>query len=185
MRHSMQHPVGGDSLADILERVLDKGIVVAGDVSVSLVGIELLSIKLRLLITTVDKAMELGINWWETDPMLSSKANKLEDENQRLKGRLAILEKRITMLNAVQDHSAQHYASPPSVPTPSVATEHAPLAHSDLHNTGMAHASTPTHHVQQTNIPHDEVAHPNMPHSDHQYSAPFPYDNTAFEKKEY
>lgn len=190
MRHSMQHPVGGDSLADILERVLDKGIVVAGDVSVSLVGIELLSIKLRLLITTVDKAMELGINWWETDPMLSSKANKLEDENQRLKGRLAILEKRITMLNAVQDHSAQHYASPPSVPTPSVATpsvatEHAPLAHSDLHNTGMAHPSTPNHHVQQTNIPHDEVAHPNMPHSDHQYSAPFPYDNTAFEKKEY
>lgn len=99
MNQSMHHTVGGDGLADILERVLDKGIVVAGDVTVSLVGIELLSIKLRLLITTVDKAMELGINWWETDPMLTSKSNTLEEENQRLRGRLAILEKRIAMLN--------------------------------------------------------------------------------------
>ncbi|MEM7621370.1 MAG: gas vesicle protein [Pseudomonadota bacterium] len=100
MSQHINHPVGGDSLADILERVLDKGIVVAGDITVSLVGIELLSIKLRLLVTTVDKAKELGINWWEADPMLSSKASNLEDENQRLRGRLAILEKRIAMQNA-------------------------------------------------------------------------------------
>ena len=87
----MEHSVRADGLADILERVLDKGIVVAGDVSVSLVGIELLTIKLRLLITTVDKAMELGINWWESDPMLTGKALNLEDENRKLRGRLAIL----------------------------------------------------------------------------------------------
>jgi hypothetical protein len=91
----MQHSIRSDGLADILERVLDKGIVIAGDISVSLVGIELLTIRLRLLITTVDKAKEIGINWWESDPMLSTKATGLEDENRRLRGRLAILEKRM------------------------------------------------------------------------------------------
>lgn len=91
----MNHPTGGEGLADILERVLDKGIVVAGDISISLVGIELLNIKLRLLVTTVDKAKELGINWWESDPMLSSRNRSVEDENRRLRGRIAILEKRI------------------------------------------------------------------------------------------
>lgn len=94
MSNQVQHHTGGDGLADILERILDKGVVVAGDISVSLVGIELLNIKLRLLITTVDKAMELGINWWEGDPMLSAKSRGLEDENRKLKGRLLILERR-------------------------------------------------------------------------------------------
>ncbi|CAL75172.1 Gas vesicle synthesis protein GvpS (GvpA-related) [Bradyrhizobium sp. ORS 278] len=91
----MQHSIRSDGLADILERVLDKGIVIAGDISVSLVGIELLTIRLRLLVTTVDKAKEIGINWWESDPMLSGKTSGLEDENRRLRGRLAILEKRM------------------------------------------------------------------------------------------
>lgn len=91
----INHPTGGEGLADILERVLDKGIVVAGDISISLVGIELLNIKLRLLVTTVDKAKELGINWWETDPMLSNRSRTLEDENRRLRGRITLLEKRI------------------------------------------------------------------------------------------
>jgi hypothetical protein len=57
-------------LADILERVLDKGIVIAGDVQINLLDIELLTIKLRLLIASVDRAREMGINWWETDPSL-------------------------------------------------------------------------------------------------------------------
>jgi hypothetical protein len=91
----MNTSIRADGLADILERVLDKGIVIAGDVSVSLVGIELLTIRLRLLITTVDKAKEIGINWWEADPMLSTKAASLGEENRRLRGRLAILEKRL------------------------------------------------------------------------------------------
>lgn len=61
------------SLADLLERILDKGIVIAGDISISLVDIELLTIKLRLLITSVDKAREIGVNWWESDPWLSGR----------------------------------------------------------------------------------------------------------------
>ena len=68
----MEHALQTTNLADILERVLDKGIVIAGDITISLVEIDLLNIKLRLLIASVDKAKELGINWWETDPKLSS-----------------------------------------------------------------------------------------------------------------
>ena len=67
----MEHSLQTTNLADILERVLDKGIVIAGDITISLVEIDLLNIKLRLLIASVDKAKELGINWWETDPKLS------------------------------------------------------------------------------------------------------------------
>jgi hypothetical protein len=59
-------------LADVLERVLDKGIVIAGDISINLLDIELLQIKIRLLVASVDKAREMGIDWWEHDPMLSS-----------------------------------------------------------------------------------------------------------------
>src|SRR5205085_7114269 len=64
------------SLADILERVLDKGIVIAGDIQINLLDIELLTIKLRLLVASVDRAREMGIDWWESDPMLSSAARK-------------------------------------------------------------------------------------------------------------
>ncbi|HET9077959.1 MAG TPA: gas vesicle protein [Acidimicrobiales bacterium] len=64
----------GSSLADLLERILDKGIVIAGDISISLVDVELLTIKLRLLVASVDKAKEMGVTWWETDPWLSGRA---------------------------------------------------------------------------------------------------------------
>ncbi|HEX6681667.1 MAG TPA: gas vesicle protein [Candidatus Limnocylindrales bacterium] len=60
----------GDSLADILERVLDKGIVIAGDVTVSVLDVELLTLKVRLLIASVDTARELGIDWWTRDRFL-------------------------------------------------------------------------------------------------------------------
>ena len=62
------------NLADILERVLDKGVVIAGDIQINLLDIELLTIKLRLLVASVDKAKEMGIDWWEHDPSLSSRA---------------------------------------------------------------------------------------------------------------
>jgi Gas vesicle protein len=62
------------NLADILERVLDKGIVIAGDIQINLLDIELLTIKLRLLVASVDKAREMGIDWWEHDPALTSGA---------------------------------------------------------------------------------------------------------------
>jgi Gas vesicle protein len=57
-------------LADVLERVLDKGIVVAGDIQINLLDIELLTVRIRLLIASADKAREMGINWWEGDPFL-------------------------------------------------------------------------------------------------------------------
>jgi Gas vesicle protein len=58
-------------LTDVLERVLDKGIVVAGDIQINLLDIELLTVKIRLLIASADKAREMGIDWWEGDPFLS------------------------------------------------------------------------------------------------------------------
>ena len=69
---------GPANLADILERVLDKGIVIAGDIQVNLLDIELLTIKLRLLVCSVDRAQEMGINWWQTDSRLSGDAERLE-----------------------------------------------------------------------------------------------------------
>ncbi|WP_367825261.1 gas vesicle protein [Streptomyces sp. LMG1-1-1.1] len=81
------------SLADILERVLDKGIVIAGDIRINLLDIELLTIKLRILIASVDKAKEMGIDWWEHDPSLSSRhsGDPLAVENRRLRAELDAL----------------------------------------------------------------------------------------------
>lgn len=86
---------GPSSLADILERVLDKGIVIAGDIQINLLEIELLTIKLRLLIASVDRAREMGINWWESDASLSSDAKQLEEENQALRERLERVEQEV------------------------------------------------------------------------------------------
>src|SRR5918996_3246526 len=89
------------NLADILERVLDKGIVIAGDIQINLLDIELLTIKLRLLIASVDRAREMGINWWETDPSLQAierddeDREELEKENRELRERLERLEERM------------------------------------------------------------------------------------------
>jgi hypothetical protein len=83
---------GPSSLADILDRVLDKGIVIAGDIQINLLDIELLTIKLRLLVASVDRAREMGINWWESDASLSSNARQLEQENRSLRERLERLE---------------------------------------------------------------------------------------------
>ena len=88
----MEHSVQGASLADILDRILDKGVVIAGDVTISLVGVELLNIRLRLLIASVDKAIEMGINWWETDPYLSSQAKVTTEQNRLLQERLDRIE---------------------------------------------------------------------------------------------
>lgn len=84
----------GANLADILERVLDKGVVIAGDIRINLLDIELLTVKLRLIVASVDKAKEMGIDWWETDPALSSRARRdeLARENAELRERLSALE---------------------------------------------------------------------------------------------
>ena len=85
-------------LADVLELVLDKGVVIAGDIKVNLLEIELLTIKLRLLIASVDKAREMGINWWESDPSLSSGPGQVEPagaSTAELAPRVATLERRL------------------------------------------------------------------------------------------
>ena len=99
------------NLADILERVLDKGIVIAGDIQINLLDIELLTIKLRLLIASVDRAREMGINWWESDASLQSVDNgdevgaggqqgQLERENRELRERVDRLERLIAAAGA-------------------------------------------------------------------------------------
>lgn len=82
------------NLADILERVLDKGIVIAGDIKIDLLDIELLTIRLRLFVSSVETAKKAGIDWWETDPALSSRAahNALAEENKQLRKRLESLD---------------------------------------------------------------------------------------------
>ena len=91
---------GPANLADILERVLDKGIVIAGDIQVNLLDIELLTIKIRLLVASVDRAKEMGINWWESDPSLTTGAqspDQLAQENQDLRERLERLERALEL----------------------------------------------------------------------------------------
>ncbi|GAA1909298.1 gas vesicle protein [Streptomyces sodiiphilus] len=82
------------NLADILERVLDKGIVIAGDIKVDLLDIELLTVRIRLFISSVETARKAGIDWWEAEPALSSRAadNALAEENRQLRERLTALE---------------------------------------------------------------------------------------------
>ena len=80
------------TLADVLERVLDKGLVIAGDIRVNLLDIELLTIKIRLLIASVDKAEEMGIDWWRHDPMLTVKERGLAEENDERRRRVEELE---------------------------------------------------------------------------------------------
>lgn len=75
------------NLGDILERVLDTGIVIAGDIRVNLLDIELLTIKLRLVIASVDTARQLGIDWWQSDPWLSSKGRENERDRELADGR--------------------------------------------------------------------------------------------------
>ncbi len=91
----------GSTLADILERVLDKGIVIAGDISVSVGSTELLTIRIRLLISSVDKAKEIGINWWESDPYLSSQAVSLTESNQQLLEQVKTLQEEVRSLKAI------------------------------------------------------------------------------------
>jgi chromosome segregation ATPase len=90
------------NLADLLERVLDKGIVIAGDVRLYLGGIELLTLKIRLLIASVDKAQEIGINWWESDPALSSQNRELRQQRDELLRRLENIEANVPGLEVEQ-----------------------------------------------------------------------------------
>ncbi|UOQ92427.1 gas vesicle protein [Halobacillus shinanisalinarum] len=93
---AVEQPMQSSTIVDVLEKVLDKGVVIAGDIRVGIADVELLTIKIRLIVASVDKAKEIGMDWWETDPYLSSKATEnnqaLEEENKKLKERLDALE---------------------------------------------------------------------------------------------
>ena len=110
----LARPISGPTqpanLADLLERVLDKGIVIAGDISLSLGTVEVLTLKIRLLIASIDKAQEIGINWWQSDPSLSSRAKELEEERDELKGRLERLESILAVRNG---ETADESSTPP------------------------------------------------------------------------
>lgn len=90
------------NLGDILERVLDKGIVIAGDIQVNLLDIELLTIKLRLVVASLDTAKEVGIDWWENDPWLTGKKSQLQLENEKLRAQIRRLEQGDGQRRAVQ-----------------------------------------------------------------------------------
>ncbi len=89
--------INATGLADILERVLDKGIVIAGDIKIQIADIDLLTIKIRLLVASVDKAMEMGINWWQDDTYLSTKAREkeLNEKQEEITRRLEQVESKI------------------------------------------------------------------------------------------
>lgn len=95
MERKIVHATEAINLADLIERILDKGIVIAGDIRIKLVDIEFLTISIRLLIASVDKAKEMGIDWWEGNPFLSSLAKREHEENEMeaLKVRIEKLEK--------------------------------------------------------------------------------------------
>jgi hypothetical protein len=108
-------PSQGNSLADILERVLDKGIVIAGDIQINLLDIELLTIKLRLVVASIDKAKEMGIDWWESDPALSAQTGRLVAENRLLRERLDRLERGLAPPDGGSEHaSASRGVAPPA-----------------------------------------------------------------------
>lgn len=75
-QHSPQHAVPSTTLADLLERILDKGVVIAGDIRIKLVDIELLTLQIRLVICSIDKAAEIGLNWWAGNPAFDVRARE-------------------------------------------------------------------------------------------------------------
>lgn len=104
-RPSLDTRSDSTSLADLLERILDKGIVIAGDISISLVDIELLTIKLRLLIASVDKAREIGVNWWESDPWLTGRRDQ-QAEMETTRRTPAELESRLERIESALERLA-------------------------------------------------------------------------------
>ena len=85
----------GAGLVDVLDRVLDKGLVVAGDIKVSLAEVELLTIRIRLMICSIDKAEEIGLDWWKYDRHLSPGREQVMQENLALREQLRLLERRL------------------------------------------------------------------------------------------
>jgi len=88
---------------DVLDRILDKGLVIAGDIKVSLANVELLTLQIRLLVCSIDKAEQIGLNWWRYDTNLTTRAAAAEAENVELRERVAALEREIRQLHAAPE----------------------------------------------------------------------------------
>jgi hypothetical protein len=99
IQQSARHSLESTNLADLLERILDKGIVIAGDIRINLVDVELLTIQIRLVICSVDKAKEMGMDWWVNNPAFSSKAKLVQEQETDSLGKM---EERVAKLEAFQ-----------------------------------------------------------------------------------
>ena len=101
------HPRANAGLVDVLDRVLDKGLIVAGDIKVSLAEVELLTIRIRLMICSIDKAEEIGLDWWKYDRHLSPGREQVMQENLELREQLRLLERRIASLTRASGRRAR------------------------------------------------------------------------------
>jgi hypothetical protein len=102
-------PGGSQGLVDVLDRILDKGLVIAGDIKVNLANVELLTIQVRLLVCSIDKAEEIGLDWWKYEPALSGSRDpsRLDAENRTLREKITALEKRLERLEpAAEEETA-------------------------------------------------------------------------------
>jgi hypothetical protein len=93
-------------LVDVLDRVLDKGLVIAGDIRVSLAEVELITIRIRLLVCSIDKAEQIGLDWWRQDPNLSVAARRLTVENDVLREQVRALEEKVAVLALERERPA-------------------------------------------------------------------------------
>jgi len=107
------HPNRGNAgLVDVLDRVLDKGLIVAGDIKVSLAEVELLTIRIRLMICSIDKAEEIGLDWWKYDRHLSPGREQMLQENLELREQLRLLERRIASLTRTSGRRGRAVTGP-------------------------------------------------------------------------
>jgi len=110
-------PTRSQGLVDVLDRILDKGLVIAGDIKVNLANVELLTVQVRLLVCSIDKAEQIGLNWWKYDSALSGtgEPGRLEAGNRELRERIQLLEDRLNRLAAAGgEASGSPAAAPPS-----------------------------------------------------------------------
>ena len=105
-------------LVDVLDRVLDKGLLIAGDIRVSLAEVELLTIRIRLIVCSLDKAQEVGLDWWKHDTYLAPGARPLAAENEALRRHVATLERRLTALSGARAPRARSRIPRPRRPAP-------------------------------------------------------------------
>ena len=112
MRSDLQAGSRGTGLVDVLDRVLDKGLVIAGDIKVSLAEVELLTIRIRLIVCSLDKAQEIGLDWWRYDHHLAPGNQSVAAENAHLREQIKVLENRVAALSRGRELARRGTATP-------------------------------------------------------------------------